>query len=542
MNLLTLEPLEPNDLVSVLALAVLASCVPLMASDYLTEGNDPGRTGWMKDEKVFTLANVKDMKLLWKVKLDSQPREMHNLFAPLIAERVTTARGAREVAIVAGISDDLFGIDVASGELLWKKHYESTFAPTDKTVYHTLCLGGQTAVPAMAQVSPGKYTDLRGRVGRAAAPDQRGRRFRRRPAREVPAAQRQALRAERRQRRHLHGDGAGLRRRSERALLVRPGDPQGEHVHPGRRRHVGPARRGGIARRRRVHGDRRRECSARETRSLGNAIVGVKLDENKQLQLVDYFAPRNANWLRARDLDVNATPMAFDYRGRKFLVGTSKECRLWLLDRDALGGEDHRTTLHTTPLICNDAQAFDAKGVWGAMAAWQDARGVQWVLVPFWGPVSRTFQAPIEHGRPKMGGVAAFKLEEVSPGKWRLNPAWLSRDMDMAEEVMVANGVVFAYGAGEDTTQTLPDLAWNEPNGPWVGGGLNPYSERRIPNSRHATLYALDGQTGKELWSSGNQITSWNHFSGLTVANGRAYLGTFDGTMYSFGVPAAAGK
>ena len=92
-----------------------------MASDYLTEGNDPGRTGWMKDEKVFSLANVKDMKLLWKVKLESQPREMHNLFSPLIAERVGTDRGQREIAIVAGVSDDLFGIDVASGELIWKK-------------------------------------------------------------------------------------------------------------------------------------------------------------------------------------------------------------------------------------------------------------------------------------------------------------------------------------------------------------------------------------------------------------------------------------
>src|SRR5688572_7126720 len=91
-----------------IALAVLASCLPLLAStasDYLTEGNDPGRTGWMKDEKVFTLANVKDMKLLWKVKLDSQPRQMHNLFPPLIAKSVTTARGPREVAIVAGISE-----------------------------------------------------------------------------------------------------------------------------------------------------------------------------------------------------------------------------------------------------------------------------------------------------------------------------------------------------------------------------------------------------------------------------------------------------
>jgi outer membrane protein assembly factor BamB len=63
-----------------------------------------------------------------------------------------------------------------------------------------------------------------------------------------------------------------------------------------------------------------------------------------------------------------------------------------------------------------------------------------------------------------------------------------------------------------------------------------------MPNSRHATIYAFDGQTGKELWSSGNQITSWNHWSGLTVANGRAYLGTFDGSLYSFGVPAPAGR
>jgi hypothetical protein len=275
-----------------------------------------------------------------------------------------------------------------------------------------------------------------------------------------------------------------------------------------------------------------------EARSLGNAIVAVKIDANQQLQLVDWFAPRNANWMRARDLDMNVTPMAFDHRGRKFLVGTSKECRLWLLDREALGGEDHRTPLHTTPLLCNDDQAFDAKGVWGAMATWQDPMGVQWVLVPFWGPVSRTFHAPIEHGRPrtKTGGVAAYRLEQDG-SRWRLDPVWLSRDMDMAEEVLVANGVVFAFGSGEDTTQTLPDLAWNEPGGPFVGGGLNPYSERRIPNSRHATIYALDGQTGRELWSSGQQITSWSHWSGMTVANGRAYLGTFDGMLYSFGVP-----
>ena len=513
-----------------------------MASDYLTEGNDPGRTGWMKDEKVFSLANVKDMKLLWKVKLESQPREMHNLFSPLIAERVATERGQREIAIVAGVSDDLFGIDVASGELIWKKRYEKTFAPATEPVYHTLCLGGQTAVPAMEQVSPGKYTiyaiSWDGRLHQIDAAD--GSNIV--PPEKIlpPNGKPYALNVVKGVVYTATAQGCGGVPNALYSfdLATRKAStfhPAGGGMWGRRGAAISPE---GVVYM--VTGD---AMFSPETRSLGNAIVGAKLDANQQLQLVDYFAPRNANWMRARDLDMNVTPMAFDYRGRKFLVGTSKECRVWLLDREALGGEDHRTPLHTTSLLCNDDQAFDAKGVWGAMAAWQDARGVQWVLVPFWGPVSRTFHAPIEHGRPTMGGVAAYKLEEASPGQWRLNPAWLSRDMDMAEEVVVANGVVFAYGSGEDTTQTLPDLAWNEPKGPWVGGGLNPYSERRIPNSRHATLYALDGQTGKELWSSGTQITSFNHWSGLTVANGRAYLGTFDGMLYSFGVQAAvAGK
>jgi outer membrane protein assembly factor BamB len=82
----------------------------------------------------------------------------------------------------------------------------------------------------------------------------------------------------------------------------------------------------------------------------------------------------------------------------------------------------------------------------------------------------------------------------------------------------------------------IPDRAWNESGGGVYGGGLSSGPARRIPASRKAALYALDGITGKELWSSGNQIESWNHFSGLTVANGRAYIATFDGTLYCFGV------
>ena len=87
---------------------------PAMA-DWLTDGGDSQRTAWQKNERLLSVSSVKGMKLLWKYKTDNQPREMHALFPPLIVGRVQTAAGLRQVAVVAGISDNLYAIDVATG-------------------------------------------------------------------------------------------------------------------------------------------------------------------------------------------------------------------------------------------------------------------------------------------------------------------------------------------------------------------------------------------------------------------------------------------
>ena len=171
---------------------------------------------------------MKDTKLLWKVNLESAPRQMHNLFPPLIAERVTTSRGPREMAIVAGVSDDLFGIDVATGDVVWKKRYASTYTPPPGALYHTLCLGGQTAMPAMQQVAPGMYTVYAigwdGRLLQINAADGSDVRA----ARAVLAAEWQTLRAQRGGRCRVHGDRARLRRRAERDVFVSPCDAEGD--------------------------------------------------------------------------------------------------------------------------------------------------------------------------------------------------------------------------------------------------------------------------------------------------------------------------
>jgi outer membrane protein assembly factor BamB len=402
-----------------------------------------------QNESILAAANAKDIRLLWKVKLDNEPRQLHSLFPPLIMEKLRTPSGVRQVAIDAGVSDNIYGIDVADGKLLWKKHFTSIWTPPATG-------RGGGGNPNMVYA----FDLATGKVGSWG-----------------PA-------------------GGGMWGRSGPAIsstgVMYTGAGDG-NFNP-------------------------------EIGAFGNGIIGVKQNpETKALDLVDYFAPTNAAWLWKRDLDMQVTPAIFKYRGHELMVDAGKEGRVFLMDTESIGGDDHRTPLYGAPLLCNEDVNFASAGIRGSMATWEDAKGTRWVLTPFWGAKHSGFTAPIEYGEMKNGAIAAFKVEQKN-GKWQLTPAWISRDMNRAEPPVIANGVVFAYGNGEDTDQACPDA------------GLADTTDRRIPGSTHAVLYALDAETGKELWSSGDQIKSWNHWSGITVANGRIYIGTYDSNLYCFGI------
>src|SRR5580765_3234939 len=300
---------------------LLVGATTLSATDVLMEGVDRARKGWVKDDKIFTLANISATKLLWRVQLNSTSRSMHNLFPPLIAENVMTPQGPLEVGLVAGVTDDLFAINVANGEVLWRRRFENrltNLAPVD----NVLCPGGQTAVPAMVQVSPGKYTiyavSWDGRLHQVNLGDGEDVSL---PEKFIPGnGKPYAIN---------YNDGViytataqgcgGLTNAfhsfdlaSRRASTFVPAGGglwgrRGAAIDPEGRVYLGS-------------GD---GIFDPENGRLGNSIIAVQLDAKKMLQLVDYFAARNANWLFHRDLDVNVTPVAFDYRGRKFLVGTS---------------------------------------------------------------------------------------------------------------------------------------------------------------------------------------------------------------------------
>src|SRR6266511_2373685 len=113
----------PAKIVACSAIAVGIAAAPhgqvQKKADWLTDGGDPQRTAWQRNETILTKDNVKDMKLLWKIQTDNHPRQMHNLFPPLIAGNVSTPSGTKEIAILAGVSDNVYGIDVASGRQIW---------------------------------------------------------------------------------------------------------------------------------------------------------------------------------------------------------------------------------------------------------------------------------------------------------------------------------------------------------------------------------------------------------------------------------------
>jgi len=508
-----------------LSLGFASAALTALAADWPTDGGDIPRTNWQKDETILTRENIKGLQLLWKTKLGNEPRQMHSLLEPLVLGRVVTKDGPRELVIQAGVSDEVFALDARNGQLVWKRHFDSTYQdPPGGRGPNVLCPGGMTAnVTTGPGDRPGSYKiyaaswDGRLHILNAADGQPLSEPLKFMPPNGKPYALNLVNNVIYTHTAQGCGGNPNMAYSYDLAThKVGSWGPAGGGMW-GR---SGPA----ISKDLVMYtgtGDGRWDP---ENGLFGNGIIGVKQNpQTKALELADYYGPSNAEWLFKRDLDMQVTPAIYEWDGKEYMVDASKECRIYLMDTESIGGDDHRTPVYRTPLICNELVDFAQAGIWGSMATWLDGKGTRWVLSPFWGPKHSKFKAPIEHGEIKKGAIAAFKMDKVN-GKVQLTPMWISRDMNQAEPPLIANGMVFAYGAGESTTQAYPDV------------GLDFRMERRVPLSTHAVLYVLDAETGAELWSSGDQITKWNHFSGLGLANGQVYINTYDGYVYCFGL------
>jgi hypothetical protein len=226
---------------------------------------------------------------------------------------------------------------------------------------------------------------------------------------------------------------------------------------------------------------------------VANAVVSLA---SKTLDEKDWFAAGASPFTSA--------PIVFQYKGKDLVVAANKDGRLYVLDSASLGGADHKTALSMTSPFAGTAA--DVAG----LATWLDAAGTRWVIATTSGPLPADTKVAMNNGPVTGGAVVAFTLVDTGDAP-TLQPQWVSQDIAAPVTPAVINGVVFAVASG----QAAP-----------------------APRPASAVLFALDGATGKQLWTSGNTITSSVRGVGPSGGDSQVYVVTRDGTLYAFGMPA----
>jgi FOG: WD40-like repeat len=232
--------------------------------------------------------------------------------------------------------------------------------------------------------------------------------------------------------------------------------------------------------------------------------------------------PRDTKTLSARDwfspgpTPFTASPVAFNYNGKDLIVAANADGRLYVLDTGSLGGVDHRTPLAKTAAYSAGPGDFMA----GALATSENADGSRWVFAAAAGPPGQGTGFGSTNGPVTNGAIVAYKLVDQN-GTMGLQAVWASRDM------------LSPAPADRRQRRRVRDLDRR------ISDPATRNSPRRSEHSaaRRLSLWALDAASGKELWSSGNTISSFVRGVGPSAGDGQVYVVTYDGTVYAFGIP-----
>ncbi len=499
-----------------LCAGILLTPALLADSDWTQFGSDSQRTFVVHGERTLTKRSVHKLKLQWKLKLDNATKELMSLTVPVVATGMKTSSGPRSYAIVGGSDDNVFAIDPGAGKLIWRKHFNVASKPTQAPDW--LCPNALTATPAIdrekqiayALTSDGQIHALHLATGEDAQPP---REF------TPPFAKTWSLNL-------FHGtiytptsQACNSVRSAIYAIKADGGESQ--QFLAMKTFGAGIWGRAGVA----------IDAAGTVFAGTGDGIFSPEKDQypntilavdGATLRLKDYFTPKNYAWIAKKDLDMgNTTPVVFRYGSKELVAASGKVGVIWLLDAKSMGGPDHMTPLYVSPLFTNAGASYYAHGFWGALSTWVDKGGKRWLYAPAWGPATEGTKFQRSYGSAPSGSVMAFQVTgpESHPS---LKPVWRSVDMAVPEPVAIVNGVVFALSDGDDVDQ-------NDARGRLLKSNFRASHPRG-----HAVLYALDAATGKVLYSSGDAISGFAHFSGLAVADGRVFVSTWDNTVYAF--------
>jgi outer membrane protein assembly factor BamB len=506
------------------ALLCLAQASGQAAGNWSTARGDAGHSGWQKVETKLSKDTVAvQFKFLWKIKLGKEIKETTSVSEPLLALRLINSRGFKDLVLWAG-TDTVYAVDSELGTMVWEKHFDvKPSSPSCGASNLGIVIEAPRVINFNARPKPGTPRP-------ATLPP-------------TPASSRRLGAA-------AGGGGFGLK-----GIYVLTGDGylheqvlttgaefgppvkflpgssgssnglsiSGSNIYTATKRGCGEAQNAiwsidvaskdypvasyqmktvdplvsmgptlgtGVAYL--VTGSGASDSTAGV---YANSVIALSGQEaNQELKVKDWYTPSGSGDNKLQ----NATPVAFTYKQKQLIAAPGKDGSFVLLDSKSLGGADHHTPLAQT------AGIFKAKSdAWSGIATWQDASGTTWMLASAPGLLDTSAKFDTTNGTAPHGSIVAFKIEEKD-GQTVLTPSWTSRDLINPAPPVVANGVVIALSQGDAKT--------------------------------HARLYVLDATTGKELYSSGDEITTYAHLTGVSVGDGHAFFTTHDNTLYSFGI------
>jgi outer membrane protein assembly factor BamB len=461
---------------------------------------------------------------------------MPTLTSPLVAQV-----NGRTMVFTIGIDDTLFAIDADSGKTVWQKSFANTLKPVRPAT--TNCHNTETATPV---IDKGRglvfFTTSDGKLHGLSLTDGAEKLT---PMQMVaPFSRNWSLNLINNVVYTAAGRGCG----GDATQNIEPGHVSAMDVsdltHPqlsrfltGRNRPAGPWGRGGpVAGPQGVYVQTADGARDPAGGVFGNAVLAI---QPRAYGIADSFTPPSWKNLNTKDLDLGSgSPVIFPFKNRVLLATSSKEGVIYVLDAKNMGGgaaADHSKALYTSPRLGNDEEKYYGAGVWGSFSTYEDAQGVRWLYVPMWGPPGKDARFPKSYGPAPHGSIMALQVVEKDGGV-ALTPQWMSRDLQMPDNVAVANGVVYAVQTGEQVQQHFLD--------PEAHGRAAPGQQPETPASlgkyrstpvAPMILYALDAQSGKQLYASG-KLGSWVHFSQPTVAQGKVFLVSHDAHVYAFGL------
>ena len=528
-------------------------------AEWTTSGGDAQRTSWIRSDPRISVASMAKgaegfgpFKFLWKLKVDSDPRKPNPLTQPVLLDRIIGFRGFKSVAFVATNSGTVYAIDTDFGTGLWKVHlnYGASLPPV--TIGTAECPAGMTATltrPTALAVSAfgggfgGRGGRSGGGVGEAgrgapsidtAGQGRGGGAPPGLPATPGAAAPGSAAAAAQAGRAGGPGGGGGRGQATGapdaayaigndgyvRALNVQSGWDMFPPVQflPANTRPAGAIvvndETTGFLYAVTTHGcaytpdavwavdlispkkdvvswdargatiagsagpafgrDGTIYIATRDGNSpLANSVVSL---EPKTLKQKAVFTLAKADFVSA--------PIVIQHKDKDLVAVAAKDGRVFVLD-----GASLQVPLAATPA----AGELTAEG----LASWQDEKGTRWILAA--GSTS----------------VVAHRLVEDGSGL-AFQKGWTSRALVAPLTPLVVNGVVFALSGGEEDQAGAAARAARSPS--------------------PAVLYALDGGSGKEIWSSGKTITA-SARGGLSAGAGVVYVPATDSTLYAFGFP-----